>query len=309
MSSYIPISNCGTTMTPSLDMQTLNSFYVNEAGDSMRGNLKMKGHQIKQVGNPIEPDDVLTFKYATDILKQIKELKEELAKLMKNRYTTQLENYEGVLSNKALKFWISAKFAHGFHGGTLAYKNLADNKEDLHVNGDLKLKYDTYPGFYFNGSSSIKSQFVFKSEFTFFLLAKKESGSDNSGRIFTSSRANNVFGWWGLSHQVLWLEGESYTDKEKGADSKIHLWILITNRNKLTNGSEHTYWDGNNKIEITRTNKTLTPWSSVVIGQPFQFRDEALKGYVYEVICFDKALDNLEIENIKSLLNTYYEYE
>ena len=72
------------------------------------------------------------------------------------------------------------------------------------------------------------------------------------------------------------------------SDNEIHLWILRAKR--LQKGEDNiTFYDGDVKVD-TSTQRATSKWHQVVIGQPQRFQEESLKGYVYEVICFNIAL-------------------
>ena len=89
MSSYIPVSNCGTTLQTGANIEILNRQYVNETGDTLRGTINMNGYQIKNVGDPIDADDVMTNKYITDLVNDIKLQREKLDTNI-NKFTSDL---------------------------------------------------------------------------------------------------------------------------------------------------------------------------------------------------------------------------
>ena len=66
MSSYIPVSNCGTTLQSGPNIEILNHQFVNEAGDTLRGTINMNGHQISNIADPKQPDDVVNVQYVTN---------------------------------------------------------------------------------------------------------------------------------------------------------------------------------------------------------------------------------------------------
>ena len=214
----------------------------------------------------------------------------------------RLENYKKIQKIANLKFWISGAFPYGFRSESMDYKDLSDENIKLHTLGTLSLKFSDHKAFYFDGTSSILSDYKFQAKYTFFLLAKKYPSTNNPGRIFTSRERNNVVGWWRYCHKILWLEGNLHTVKNVDTEEEIHLWIL------WSDGYNIKYWDGNNVIPIINLNY-ITRFDNIVIGQPILFKDEALKGYVYETICFNRNLIDSEIKEIKDLLSIYYKYE
>mgnify|MGYP003449337012 FL=1 len=66
MSSYIPVSNCGTTLQSGPNIEILNRQFVNESGDTLRGTINMNGHPISNIADPKQPSDVVNVQYVTN---------------------------------------------------------------------------------------------------------------------------------------------------------------------------------------------------------------------------------------------------
>ena len=85
MTRIIPTNFTGGTLSFNFDdiNEQAETRFVNEHGDTMRGELNMNGYQIKNVGDPIDGDDVVTNKYLTDLLKDINKCKNDLILISK----------------------------------------------------------------------------------------------------------------------------------------------------------------------------------------------------------------------------------
>ena len=247
-----------------------------------------------------------TGKFKSDIFKEILKLKEttfkeikELQLKMTNINSLQrLENYQRIQKSKGLQFWLSGFYPRGLHPQSSS--NFIDlTREDalLHHTGKVQLIYNEHPCLYFDSKSNVISTYEFNDDFTFFFLAKKESGS---GRLFTSKEGNKVMGWWHAYDQSLWFDQEIYWPKHE-SDNKIHLYSLIVKDSYIA------FYDGEKSL-ATAYKAKLSLWKNVVIGKPLNYPTESLIGCVYEVLCYNYALNEEEINKVYTFLKTYYKY-
>ena len=110
----------------------------------------------------------------------------------------RFHEYKFIKEQYKPKFWISANY----HDGIKIKENNPPNSTnasliDLSDEGFLKnrniILQDS--SFRLNGSQNIISNFEFKTDLHFILLAKADSNSN--GRLFTSSKDIILFGYWG----------------------------------------------------------------------------------------------------------------
>ena len=293
--------------------------------------VEKNNSELKDIIRNIEKNNKDSIKLISEKLNEAQAGVEEGLKniksdIMRNVFIHRLQSYKDILKTYKPKFWISGFYPYGLHGGSWDYKDLSfdtvymdyivESKETHETNittiyGNLKLKFDEYSAIYFDGHCRIKSAFSFKTDYTFFLLAKKQNlGNKNEGKFFTSVNKDSVLGWWRNLDRVLWVDnlhkGMAGDNVEPHlSDSNIHLWIL---RSKYDGGHKHQFWDENTLLynEIVNDFGYIDNWDNVIIGEPILFKNDSLKAFLYEVICFDKALDNNEIELIKAFLSKYY---
>ena len=215
-------------------------------------------------------------------------------------YKIRLTEYLEISKISNIQFWVSAHYPYGFHTYTNWIIDLVPERNTI-IYGDLKMKFNEHPAFYFNGKTRIISHYKFGTVYTFFLLARKEQAKD-IGRVFTSRKGNRLLGWWNIYDRVLWID-QKHIQNNHPADDKIHLWILKSDKENTKE-----FYDGNEKI-YSGKNDNNEEWEEVVLGKPTMYPEESLNGcYVYECICFNVALSELEIFKIRDVLNKYYQF-
>ena len=266
MSSSMPVNIAGGTITydTSSLLKQVDNNYVSETGDKMRGNLNMGSHKLLGIPDPKNNDDAVNLKYVNKIkddneykinniitttneaLKSLNDVSHDVKKLMSNSFVhkalnMRLGDYTTISQMDSLKFWASGHYPYGLHSSSGLFKdcsayasstassNFSDsekNPDKLNFRGNLKIKYNEFQSFYFDGNSRIVSEYFFKQNYTFFFLAKRSPISTEAGRLFTSSTQNSVLGWWSFYHECLWIGGELIKENYSIADDKIHLWCL-----------------------------------------------------------------------------------
>ena len=413
MTRIIPTNFTGGTLSLNFNdiLEQIETRFLNEDGDTLRGELNMNGHQIKNVGDPIDSDDAIPKKYLTDLLEDIKFQREKLdtsintfksaiesisktieahknegdtnintfksaiesisktIEDLKNECDTNINKFKSAIESisktiedykiksdqniislqaplldeikktkeniaslnlqltsvsslerlkayqiiqkmPGLKFWISGYYPKGFHhqssNNFVDLSNSSQTGENIAHQGQLELRIKDYPCIFLDGETNIRSSFVFSYEYTFFLLGRKLL-TKASGRLFSSEKGNNVLGWWESYDQTLWANQEIYR-KKHSADKEIHLWIVrVFNKDPESDKGEITFYDGD--FHLVTTSFYKTKYYNVVLGQPVLYKKESLKGYIYEVICFDYGLKDEEIETVRNFIKTYYSYK
>ena len=225
----------------------------------------------------------------------------------------RLEDYNIIHKMKGLKFWISGYYPKGFHhqspNGFVDLSNSSFGDlvgENISHQGQLKLRFNDYPCIFLDGETNIRSSFNFLYEYTFFFLGRKLH-KKASGRLFSSGKGNNVLGWFGIYDQTLWVNQEIYR-KKHSSDKEIHLWIVrVFDKDPESAKGEITFYDGD--FQLVTTSFYKTKYYNVVLGQPVLYKAESLKGYIYEVICFDYGLNDEEIKTVRNFIKKYYSYK
>ena len=70
-SNYIPMGSDGSSLN-NIDINVLNTHFLNENGDDMRGTLGMNNYQIKNVGEGIDEKDVINKKQLESVQSSLK---------------------------------------------------------------------------------------------------------------------------------------------------------------------------------------------------------------------------------------------
>ena len=70
-SNYIPMGSDGSSLN-NIDINVLNTHFLNENGDAMRGTLGMNNYQIKNVGEGIDEKDVINKKQMDNLQSSLK---------------------------------------------------------------------------------------------------------------------------------------------------------------------------------------------------------------------------------------------
>ena len=112
---------------------------------------------------------------------------------------------------------------------------------------------------------------------------------NSSGRIINNSSENQLFGFWVNYVGSIWLNANVNLRYETN-DGKQKFLILRNNndiKDARSNGVQY----------LTKSNIGDTSWGHTVSIGINIFNESAL-GYMYEVVCFNKALSDDEINTI-----------
>ena len=167
-----------------------------------------------------------------------------------------------------------------------------------------------------NNNQRIKSDIMFEKTYTFFLIGQKTK-KENIGTLFSSNLDNRAFGWDSVN--IIFKLDNFCASVVTKLDSSLHCFIV---RNDNTNID---YWDFDEKINIytltagdtshvidssqfKQSMICLFNFGKIVIGYPTDNKilNEKSYGLIYEVIAFDKALSDENIQTIKNFLKKYY---
>ena len=73
MSSFVLTNRfCAGVENSGLELKDIETIFINERGDKMRGNLNMNGNKIINVSNPINNDEVVNEEYIDEKHKDLK---------------------------------------------------------------------------------------------------------------------------------------------------------------------------------------------------------------------------------------------
>ena len=213
-------------------------------------------------------------------------------------------DYKYILDQYSPKFWMSGYYNEKIKimtldkSSTSSYKDLSGN--ELTITNPIAT-LNLIPGaIRLDSIVRYTSSVEFTSKFTFFLIAKQDLNS--SGRIFASNKKNCVFGFWRTYKNCFWLDTNIYgvnVNQRVNNDGKIHLFIA-RNNNDIKD-----FWNGDTLI-IGNTNLGNNSWEKITIGS--NINNENGKAYVYEVLAFNKVLNNIEISVIKNIFRKYYDF-
>ena len=170
----MPVDFAGGTLTFNQDsmIEQAESLFLNEYGDSMKGDLNMNGNKILNVPDPKLDGDAVNKKYV-DAISNMKELEDRIMKNVHSVYKIRLTEYLEISKISNIQFWVSAHYPYGFHEYTNWIIDLVPERNTI-IYGDLKIKFNEHPAFYFSGKTRIISHYKFGTVYTFFLLAKKK---------------------------------------------------------------------------------------------------------------------------------------
>ena len=120
-SSYIPFALDGSSLGGP-DIKALNSHFLNESGDTMRGDLGMNNHQIKNVAEAIDDSDVVNKK---QVNKEVHAVEEKIIKTT----TNEMESFKSKLTEIVKD--VDAKVELVKKGNDIIEKNLKKEIKEL----------------------------------------------------------------------------------------------------------------------------------------------------------------------------------
>ena len=127
-----------------------------------------------------------------------------------------------------------------------------------------------------------------------------ENAGNANGRLFNHTSENQLFGFWGNQVGSIWLNA-ILKITHKDTDSKRKFMVLRNNNDRKEawmNGSQY----------VTSSTLGDNSWGGTVsVGRNTVVTENA-SGYLYEVICFNKALSDNEVNTITDELKVYYPF-
>ncbi len=285
--------NQANNNTPSISQ--LDIRYVNQSGDELRGDLDLNNHKITNVGDPAADKDCVTKAYVDSKLL-----------IINNPFIPGVKRYYDYLFIKDSynpNFWISSYYNDGLI--------IINEDEYERVNNLVEL---TGSGYTTNGTftyeSTLKrlhftnvnrfniiSKTSYSTQYTFILIMSQANGAQ--GRLFTSATGNRLFGYWDYRFGSLYIDDTLNALNGKGVnDGQRYIFTL-----RNDNGQKTAFI---NNEQYYNSNRGGNNWGKIVIGDSLSLATEPGDGYVYEAICFNKALSNGQISSIYKKLVKYY---
>ena len=155
--------------------------------------------------------------------------------------------------------------------------------------------------YYFDKSNSITSEAVVNSQYTFVAIFKKLTPSENQGRFFTAHVENRLFASWSIYAGVWHVDEWITSSTQRTADNSIEFYIG-TNNNDIKN-----MWDAKRYSQIVSSSSAgQNVWGKTVIGRPSYAELEAAAVYVYEVLVFNREINNDEREGLTECFKQKY---
>ena len=130
ISSSIPFALDGSSLGGA-DIKALNSHFLNESGDTMRGDLGMNNHQIKNVAEAIDDSDVVNKK---QVNKEVHAVEEKIIKTT----TNEMESFKSKLTENVKD--VDAKVELVKKGNDIIEKNLKKEIKESQTINENKIK-------------------------------------------------------------------------------------------------------------------------------------------------------------------------
>ena len=258
--------------------------------------------QFKDLKNDIKIIDEFTKQLNKNLDKVEKEYKANFDNLYSHLIDKNHRKIYLDLQKFKPKIWLSALYPYGFENQRYLdhwqYTNLGTNTEKLKIYGypKLKLDKDNNIGFYFNGTSHIMIPND-SSDYTLIILCRKENKYDE-GRLITGDSGNAVIGFWKDKANVLWMN-ESIV-KGEDAEDKMYIFVLTKKDNKIKFLANNTWHE--KIIDISKFYKLF----NIIFGRPIIASNEAIPGFIYEILLFDKCLEIFQADLFIAMLKSTY---
>ena len=270
-----------------------------------RHQINCYNKQLKEVKDPSDLKDAANKKYVDLILEKAKEYINSKMAPLSNPYAPGAERYfDYVFIKDTYKptFWIS-----GYYNSGLQIINENEHTRLNEVNELTGSGYVSRGVFSYDSNSkafrftpennfSLISRSNYSTHFTFFVIMSQDNSA--SGRLFTSSTGNKLFGFWKLRYGSIWIE-ENIDVNGKGVNDGKRYIFTLRNNNDLKTAFI-------NNEQYHESNAGTNDWGKVVLGAPTSITNEGGKGFIYEAICFNKALSNAQITSIFKKLIKYF---
>ena len=286
-----------------------NPIYVNQAGDTMEGDLDMKKNKITNVLEPVDRNEVSNKSYVdkseermrqyvnngiksfaratSETLKQIEakvktDVDQKLITMKEpiSKESVRYVEYDYILKALKPKFWFTSFLPEVFNIGM---------RDTSFVSSQVPQHQNT-PFIKFTSNDYVISEFEFGLEYAFIGVVRRIT----QGRVFTSLTGNKFFGFWKNNMNVVWHDGPIHMN-EVVSNESIHFFIYTVknNKHKLTDDSTVIF----EKDIVTK------PWDNLVIGDTmFQ---EGAEFELYDCLGFDRKLTNKELIKLRTLIKQY----
>ena len=239
-----------------------NVLVINYGGDFIGGvrvdsKLVMNNvNRIVNVKNPSHPKDVANKSYVDAMVIDNK---------LNINYMRYLD-YNFIQTNFKPVLWISPFYNEGFNAVSSSKypkgKKYDNNNCYLSKIFDVKEKGgNNFIEFTEGGIDSITSKHEFGDTFTFITITRRTNPAVDLGKLFTSNKGVQFFGYFRHYMNVAYQDGEVYviSHNKTNCDSNIHLFIYAAQ------GDTRYIYDGNSYLGAI-TYKTKTIWGNLVIG-------------------------------------------
>ena len=166
--------------------------------------------------------------------------------------------------------------------------------------GTIKVVNDGgHSAYYFDKSNSITSAAIVNAAYSFVYVFRRPTLSTDTGRTFTGSAGNRLFGTW--STYVGAYHVDAWVIEQKKSSTLIECYIATNNAGKKN------MWDVRLDQKLA-TDITLgaNEWGQTVVGKPAQYGDQAGVVYVYEALLFEYALSAEQVAHIKTEFKEKY---
>ena len=279
--------------------------YINVEGDTLQGDLDLNNHKITNVGTPTDDNDCSTKGYVDNLILRNKQYIDTKLTTMITPYSPSVKryyDYKFIKDNFEPTFWISGYYNKKISVLDEEVYERTNTLVDLTGNGYISNGILTYERnlkrFRFTPENqfNIVTKTHYGTHFTFIIIMSQDNGA--RGRLFTSNAGNKLFGYWKDKYGSLFMD-EDIKLNGKGVNDGQRYIFTLRNDNGLK-----TVYINNEQYHTTRAG--VNNWGKVVIGKPLWSAEEAGTGYVYEAICFDKALTDSQITRIYTKLIKYY---
>ena len=158
---------------------------------------------------------------------------------------------------------------------------------------------DGHSAYNFDKTNSITSAAKVTGTYTFVYVFRRPSPTTDTGRTFTGSEGNRLFGTWssfvGAYHVDAWVI------EQKKSSTQLECYIATNNAGKKN------MWDVRlDKQLVTDSTLGANDWGQTVVGMPKQYGDQGGAAYVYEALVFEYVLSSAQREYLTAEFKKKY---
>ena len=272
---------------------------------SVTTNIFANNKRIVSLGNPVANKDATTKEYVDSKQSETKTyVDSKISTPNFDNLTVRYLKYSYIKNNFKPTFWVSGFFNQGVK--VMDNTTLVNSTAIKEITGSDSVNRGTFTftkedddniSLRLDGSNKITSNVKYQNFYTFILIMSKDLNS--IGRLFNNSTENQLFGFWSNQVGSIWLNDDVKIN-HKINDGKRKFMILRNNddsKDAWLNGEQY----------VTNAGQGDRNWGHYVSVGTNVFNENA-KGKMYEVICFNKALSNDDIEIITDRLKEYYPF-